>query len=59
MKCNIIYLYHKLLLMFSKTPISKTKWFKHILYEEAQWIIGNRPWKKSYCINKKEIIKND
>ena len=24
--------------------IGKTKWFKHLVYEEAQWIIGNR-WK--------------
>lgn len=23
---------------------SKWKWFNHLVYEEAQAIIGNRPW---------------
>ena len=26
--------------------IGKTKWFNHLVYEESQWIIGNRPWRK-------------
>ena len=24
---------------------SKFKWFNHLVYEEAQAVIGNRPWK--------------
>lgn len=24
---------------------SKWKWFNHLRYEEAQAVIGNRPWK--------------
>ena len=27
---------------FLNKTIGKTKWFKHIVYEEAQWSIGNR-----------------
>lgn len=35
-------LYHKLLLMLGDTPIGRTKWYRHTIYEEAQRTIGNR-----------------
>lgn len=38
--------YHRLLLLLGNTIIGKTKWYKDTVYEEAQWIIGNRPWRK-------------
>ena len=39
--------YHKLLLYLGKTPIGNTKWYLKVIYEESQWVIGNRPnWEK-------------
>lgn len=42
---KIINLYHKILLLLGKTFIGNTHWYRQTIYEEAQWIIGNRPWK--------------
>ncbi len=42
------HLYHKILLIIGKTPIGNTKWYKHTIYEEAQWVIGNRPNRKPF-----------
>lgn len=48
MRRKLFHLYHKILLLIGYTPIRKTKWYNHIIYEEAQWTIGNRPWRKPY-----------
>ena len=40
--------YHKFLLVIGRTPVKNTQWYKKTIYEEAQWIIGNRPWRKPF-----------
>ena len=48
MRKTFYHLYHKILLLLGKTAIGKTGWYKHVIDEEAQWIIGNRPRRKPY-----------
>ena len=36
--------HHKLL----DNTVGNTKWYRHAIYEEGQWVIGNRPNRKRF-----------